>query len=136
MVTDNEPRGDFLKKLTESAQDYLRALLELSENGRPVHSSDVANTIGVSRASVSRAMDVLKDSGYITKEKYGTISLTNSGIKASKIIKKRNEMLTAFMTDILGVGIKMAKKDACLMEHAISAETTFKLAEYLENYSR
>ena len=129
-------RGDFLNNLTESAQDYIKVLLDLSKKDSKIHSADVADALGVSRASVSRAMDALKDNGYIIKEKYGTISLTESGYRAANIIKKRNKILTNFMTDILGVNIKVAKQDACRMEHAISAEAALKLEEYLENSTR
>ena len=120
-----------MEKLTPSIQDYLKALLILSKSGVPVHSAEVAALVGVSRASVSKAMDTLKDAGFITKEKYGTISLTEQGEQAAGIVKKRNEMLAAFLTDVLGVNPGMAKADACRMEHTISAETACKLEKYL-----
>lgn len=120
-----------MDKLTPSIQDYLKALLVLSKSGEPVHSSDVAAIVGVSRASVSKAMDILKDAGYITKEKYGTISLTEQGKQTADMVKKRNELLTTFLTDVLGVTTGMARADACRMEHTISAETAGKLEKYL-----
>lgn len=120
-----------MKELTPSIQDYLKALLELSENGEPVHSVSVANAVGVSRASVSRAMSVLKDEGYVTKERYGTISLTQSGRQTAGSVKKRNELIQAFLTDVLGVNPGMAREDACRMEHTISPETAGKLEKYL-----
>ncbi len=120
-----------MEKLTPSIQDYLKALLELSKNAEPVHSTYVADAVGVSRASVSRAMVLLKDEGYITKEKYGTISLTALGRQTAGSVKKRNELIRIFLTDVLGVGDKMAKIDACRMEHTISAETASKLEKYL-----
>ena len=120
-----------MKKLTPSIQDYLKALLELSKDGEPVHSADVAETVGVSRASVSRAMNVLKDAEYIIKEKYGTILLTQLGRQTAHIVKKRNELITTFLTNVLGVNPHMAKADACLMEHTISTETAGKLEAYL-----
>ncbi len=125
-----------MNNLTESAQDYIKVLLDLSKKDSKIHSAEVAAILGVSRASVSRAMKVLKDNGYIKKEKYGTISLTELGLKAANIIKKRNEILTDFMINILGVNLNVAKEDACRMEHDISAEAICKLEEYLENSSR
>jgi Mn-dependent DtxR family transcriptional regulator len=97
-----------MEKLTPSIQDYLKALLELSSNGNPVHSADVAALVKVSRASVSKAMDILKGSGHITKEKYGTISLTEQGKKAAVMVKKRNELISTFLTNVLGVNPGMA----------------------------
>ena len=120
-----------MEKLTPSIQDYLKALLIQSKSDEPVHSADVAALVGVSRASVSKAMDLLKEAGYIIKEKYGTISLTEQGKQAAGMVKKRNELLTAFLKNVLGVNPGMAKVDACRMEHTISAETAGKLEEYL-----
>ena len=120
-----------MEKLTTSVQDYLKTLLELSESSEPVHSADVAGAVGVSRASVSRAMNVLKDAGYITKEKYGTIMLTPLGRQTAHAVKKRNELIRAFLTDVLGVNTGLAREDACRMEHTISAETAGKLEKYL-----
>lgn len=56
---------------TTSEQDYLKALLALSKNGGAIHSADVADVVGVSRASVSKAMKLLKESKYITKKSMG-----------------------------------------------------------------
>ncbi len=120
-----------MKKISPSTQDYLKALLELSENGEPVHSFQVAQAVNVSRASVSRAMNILADSGYIAKQKYGTIMLTELGKCAAGKVKKRNELLKTFLKDVLNVDNKIAQHDACRMEHAISEHTANKLEQYL-----
>lgn len=120
-----------MEKLTPSRQDYLKALLDLSKNGDPVRSVYVAETVGVSRAGVSKAMEILKHEGYIIKEKYGTILLTQLGMQTAYTVKKRNELLMTFLADVLGVNPWMAKADACRMEHTISAETAGKLEGYL-----
>ena len=117
--------------LTPSTQDYLKALRDLSKNGEAVRSADVAAAVGVSRASVSRAMGVLKNAGYIDKEKYGAIFLTKKGKETADAVKKNNRLIEAFLTDVLGVGWRSARRDACRMEHAISAETAGKLQKYL-----
>ena len=119
-------------EMTRSKEDYLRALLRLSECGVSIHSADIAITLGVSRASVSRMMDILKDSGYISKEKYGTITLTEKGGKVASCIRKRHDLLRIFLTDVLGVEAVTANGDACRMEHAISIETTNKLDQRIE----
>ena len=117
---------------TTSKQDYLKALLALSKNGGSIHSADVADVVGVSRASVSKAMKLLKESKYITKEKYGPIALTPLGKRTASAVKKRNELIKMLLTDILGVNDNVAKCDACRMEHTISSETAEKLEKYLE----
>ena len=118
---------------TTSEQDYLKALLKLSKNGRAIHSADVADVVGVSRASVSKAMELLKESKYITKEKYGPIALTPLGTQAAGAVKKCNELIKTFLTDILGVNDNVTKYDACRMEHTISSETAEKLEKYLKS---
>ena len=121
-----------MSDVTPSVQDYLKALLKLSRNGEPVHSADVATAVGVSRASVSNAMNVLKKEGYITKEKYGTIMLTKRGRGIADSVKKRNELIRVFLTDVLGVDDGKAEAEACRMEHTISGETAGKLEQYLK----
>ena len=67
------------KKMTRSKEDYLKVLLFLSNFNTNIRSSDVANELGISRASVTRMMMVFKESGYIIKENYGTIVLIKQG---------------------------------------------------------
>lgn len=120
-----------MKKVTPSIQDYLKTLLELSGNGEPVHSFQVAQAINVSRASVSRAMNVLVSLGYIVKQKYGTIMLTDLGKITAETIKKRNNLITVFLKDVLNVDADIAETDACRMEHTISEQTACKLEQYM-----
>jgi Mn-dependent DtxR family transcriptional regulator len=123
--------GDCMKKITQSNQDYLEALLNLSNQGTSIRSVDIAATLGFSRASVNRAMNVLKEAGYIVQQKYGTITLTPLGIEAALQVKKRHNLLKMFLIDVLKVTPKVAEEDACRMEHAISVETSDKLECYL-----
>lgn len=122
-----------MDQITPSVQDYLKIILELSADEQSVHSTDVASRLGVSRASVSRAMNGLKQDGYIDKEKYGTIRLTPSGLKAARQVKERNELIKRFLIDVLHVTKNTAIRDACRMEHTISSETAEKLQQYLES---
>ena len=123
-----------MSQVTPSVQDYLKALLVLSKDGGPVHSADVADAVCVSRASVSRAMGVLKELGYVKKEKYGTIMLTPLGEKTAQTVQKRNALLRVFLRDVLGVDDASAKTDACRMEHTISEQTAEKLEQFIELY--
>lgn len=119
------------KIITSSSQDYLEALLMLSEKDASVRSVDVANNLQVSRASVNKAMGILKDMGLIMQEKYGTVSLTPEGFKAAKAVKMRHSILKGFLLDVLGVGPEAAEQDACRMEHVISLETLEKLEQFM-----
>lgn len=119
-------------KISAASQDYLEALLELSEEEHSVRSIDVAKRIGVSRASVNKAIGVLKESGFVEQEKYSEITLTGEGIRAAKAVLKRHSTLKQFLTEVLHVSEEIAENDACRMEHVISLETLEKLQIFLQ----
>ena len=121
-------------KITPSKEDYLKVMLELSDN-EGIRSTDIANALGVSKASVSCMMGVLKDEGYVIKEKYGTVTLTESGRNIAANVKRRYELLKRFLNDVLGVEAATAAGDACQIEHLISSETTDKIDRQLEKLS-
>jgi Mn-dependent DtxR family transcriptional regulator len=119
--------------LSPSSQDYLEAILELSNKENIIRSIDIAQLMGVSRASVNKAIGILKDLGYITQQKYSHIELTDDGRKAASSIRERHDTLKTFLIEVLDVSEKTAEKDACKMEHAISNETFSKLKKYVKN---
>ncbi|NLV49388.1 MAG: metal-dependent transcriptional regulator [Clostridiales bacterium] len=121
-------------KITPSKENYLKVMLELSsEEG--IRSTDIASALGISKASVSSMMNVLREAGYVTKEKYGAVSLTENGRKAAADTKRRYELLKKFLHDILGVEAAIAAEDACRMEHLISPETADQIDRQLEKLS-
>ncbi|MCG9968666.1 metal-dependent transcriptional regulator [Pelotomaculum terephthalicicum JT] len=124
-------RSSHIGKMTPSKEDYLKVMLELSDDAG-IHSSDIANALGISRASVSCMMNVLKDEGYVTKEKYGTVTLTENGRNVAANIKRRYDSLKAFLNNVLGVEAATAARDACRIEHLISPETADKIDQQLE----
>lgn len=108
--------------MTPSKENYLKVMLGLSsEEG--IRSTDIASALGISKASVSSMMNVLRDEGYVTKEKYGAVALTERGRNVAVNIKRRYELLKSFFRNILGVEVDIAAEDACRMEHLISPET-------------
>lgn len=129
-----EANSTDMKKMTPSKEDYLRVMLDLSGD-EGIHSSDIANALGLSRASVSRMMSVFKNEGYISMEKYGTVTLTEEGFRTAVSVRKRRNLLKLFLTDVLGVENAVADGDACRMEHAISPETVDKLDRQLKALS-
>ena len=120
--------------MTPSREDYLKVMLELSDD-KGVRSIDIANALGISKASVSNMMDALRDEGYVTKEKYGAVTLTESGKCAAVNIKRRYELLKRFLHNVLGVEADTAAEDACRIEHLISPETTDQIDRQLEKLS-
>ena len=125
-----------MQKILSSSQDYLEAILDLSEESPNVKSVDVAKKLDVSRASVNRAVNLLKEQGYITQEKYGDIFLTDAGIQEGKKIRETHDILQCFFIDVLGVSPDIAEEDACMIEHCISEETKQKLKLLVQNYKK
>ena len=119
-------------KISASSQDYLEALLVLSGNGGSVRSVDVAKRLNVSRASVNKAVGILKDLGLVNQERYGEIELTPEGKKAARAVLEKHNTLKYFLKEVLGVSEENAENDACGMEHVISIETLEKLQDYLQ----
>lgn len=116
-------------QLQESGEMYLESISRLKETKGFVRAIDVCEYMGFSKPSVSRAMGLLKDGGYITVAKDGGIELTESGLCVAKKVYERHVLLTSFLKSI-GVNEKTAADDACKIEHVISDETFEKLKEY------
>ena len=105
--------------LQQSGEMYLETILLLSQSGEPVHSVAVAKHMGFSKPSVSRAVSILRDGGYITADAEGHLGLTASGRAIAEKIYERHQLLTELLVQ-LGVDRKTAGEDACRMEHDIS----------------
>jgi len=113
----------------ESAENYLEAILALGEKGA-VRSIDVANYLEFSKPSVSRAMSLLRENGYVIMDQDGFLSLTDAGMEIASRIYERHQFLTKWLT-ALGVDHQVAAEDACKIEHDLSDQTFQKLKEYI-----
>lgn len=109
--------------LQESGEMYLETIYILLQENPSVRAIDVGEYMGFSKPSVSRAMGLLKDSGYVTTDGSGYISLTESGTHIAEKIYERHTLLAEMFVS-LGVDEKTASEDACKIEHVIS-DTTF-----------
>ena len=108
--------------LMESGEMYLETILVLSKKQGYVRSLDVAEYMGFSKPSVSRAIGLLREGGYVEMLKDGSLSLTDAGREVAEKIYERHTLLTDFLTR-LGVDPARAAEDACKMEHDISDES-------------
>lgn len=108
--------------IQESGEMYLETILRLSEKNPNVRSVDVADELGYSKPSVSRAVGLLKKGGYLNMDAAGYLTLTETGHALAAKIYERHRVLTIMLTR-LGVGEEQAAEDACKMEHIISDET-------------
>ena len=117
--------------LHQSGEDYLEAILVLREKNGVVHSIDVAQHLGYSKPSVSRAVSLLKGEGYLTMEKDGRLELTETGVEVARQIYERHSFLKQWLIH-LGVPSAIAEEDACKIEHNISDETFLCLKSHVD----
>lgn len=118
-------------KILESSENYLEAVLMLKEEKGAVRSIDIVRLLGFSKPSVSRAMALLRENGYVTVDRDGFIHLTESGLEVASRIYERHRLLSKWLM-ALGVSPDVASEDACRVEHDISDETFEKLKAYIE----
>ena len=109
--------------LLESGENYLETILILTQKNGSVRSIDIAEAMQFTKASVSRAMSILKRDNYIIMQPDGSIILTKEGQKKAAEVYDRHVALTRFINEVLGVDVEIAEKDACRIEHIISPET-------------
>lgn len=109
-------------QILRASEDYLETMLMLQKEHGYVRSIDVAEHLGVTKPSVTYATKRLRENGYITMDKDGLITLTDSGMAIATNMLTRHETLTRFLIK-LGISPETAETDACKIEHDISEET-------------
>lgn len=117
--------------IQESGEMYLETILVLSEKLKLVRSLDVAQEMNFSKPSVSRAIGILKNEGYVQVDEQGGLNLTTEGKKVAQKIYERHVVLTQMLVK-LGVDEKTAAEDACKIEHHISDKTFKALKKHLQ----
>ena len=108
--------------LQESGEMYLESIYVLSKESSRVRSIDVVEYMNYSKPSVSRAIGLLKNGGYITVDRDGYLKLTDEGLEIAEKIYERHKILTSFLISV-GVSEQTAAADACKIEHVISDES-------------
>ena len=109
-------------KQTKSVEDYLEAILMITEQKGYCRSIDVATHLHFSKPSVSVAVRNLESDGSVTRAEDGSLLLTEKGLRIARDTLSRHRFLTAFFIAI-GVSPETAENDACGMEHSISQES-------------
>ncbi|MBQ7896808.1 MAG: metal-dependent transcriptional regulator [Clostridia bacterium] len=117
--------------LQESGEMYLETIYVLTKKNKAVRSIDVAEHMGYSKPSVSRAVGLLKQGGYVVADKEGYLTLTDAGIEAANKIYERHTVISSVLI-ALGVDEKTATDDACRIEHVISDRSFDAMKRYLE----
>ena len=120
-----------MNELTYSQKKYLFAIYKLGQNGGEVRSSEVAKLVGVSKASTASMAAKLCECGYIRKEHYGQIGLTENGIKAANSIYTSCVIIRDFLENVLGMDEKTADEDSVKIVIHASEKTVNRLSEHL-----
>jgi len=119
--------------LHESAEMYIETIYRLSRENAFVRSVDVAEAMGYSKPSVSRAMALLRQGGYLLMDHHGRLTLTDEGKSVAEKIYERHNVLSSMLIS-LGVDAETAAEDACRIEHVISDSTFAAIKRHIEMY--
>ena len=115
--------------LRESGEDYLESIYVLSERQGIVRSIDVAEYLGVTKASVSKAMATLESNGYVEMGKRDVL-LTGRGLEVARQMWERLCFFVVLLEDA-GVAPEVASQEGCHMEHCLCEESFEKLRSML-----
>lgn len=121
--------------LTVANEDYLECMVRIEQEGSQVEgirSVDIAQQLGVSKASVNKAVTVLKEQGLVEQSHYGKVMLTDPGRELGRAVWYRHRLIRTFLVQELGVEFERADTEACMMEHALSEDTMQRWMRYLE----
>ena len=120
-------------RILESGEMFLESFYVLLKKNGNVRSVDIAEYMGYSKPSISRAMGLLKDGDFIRIAKDGSITLTRAGIAVAEKIYERHTLLSNLLIR-LGVSPEVASEDACKLEHAISDESFEAIKKFVTDY--
>ena len=104
--------------------------------GQESRVTDIAVTLGISKPSVNKAINSLKEQGYITHEHYGAIELTEAGLEVGEDIAETYRIANKFLVEVLGVEPDVAEAEAHGMEHIISRGTRKKMKKYMKRQKK
>ena len=121
--------------MQESGEMYLETILILKNKQDTVRAIDVADSMGFSKPSVSRALSILKDESYISVDEKGLIKLTRKGSMVARKIYERHVVLSDMLI-ALGVDRKTALEDACRIEHVISDQSFAAIKKHKAQYGK
>lgn len=121
-----------MEKNSESLEMYLETMYLLELTQGKIRNVDIANQLHVSKPSVNKAVNILKEQGHLTQEVYGNVHLTDSGRAIAIKIYDRHTILSCFLEEYLHVSHDTAENDACKMEHILSDETFEKIKKIVK----
>jgi len=118
--------------LSASLEDYLEAIFNIAKQSKIARSKDIAKLLGVSKASVTGALRLLKDKGLANYKPYGYVTLTETGQAAAAEVVRKHDVLKSFFIEVLGVEPDVAQNAACKAEHALGPNIIVRLLHFSE----
>jgi DtxR family Mn-dependent transcriptional regulator len=115
-----------------TTQEYVEIIYSLLQDNPVARIKEISQQRGVTPSSVSTAIRNLQKQNLVDHQKFGYVDLTNEGQELGKSLARRHELLKFFLENVLGVESDLAEKDACLIEHIITSETSGKLLRFIE----
>jgi DtxR family Mn-dependent transcriptional regulator len=119
-------------KLSPNMEMYLKTILRLEEAQKPVRVKAIAESLGVTMPSVSEAMRTLKGKGLVRHPSYGEVKLSAKGRRLAESVNDRFVVLQRFLVEVLKVDEKVARIEACEIEHVLGSDTFARLTAYLD----
>ncbi|MBM4237781.1 MAG: metal-dependent transcriptional regulator [Euryarchaeota archaeon] len=118
---------------SENVEEYLECVFDLTQNGFPAKTSDIATCLKVSPASVTEMVQRLSDLGFLEYEKYKGATLTEKGMEVAVRIKRKHRLLESFLVRILGMRRGESHEEACRLEHTLSDESERRICQMMNN---
>ena len=118
-------------ELSQALSGYLKAIYSLSSKSPAVRITDMAKYLKISKPSANRAVNILKQHGFVTHEPYGDVLLTRKGIDAATSVCSRHTSIKRFLVEVLSLDESTADTEASSIEHSLSAGTVERMASYL-----
>ena len=118
--------------ISNALEDYLEAIYTIEQSKTSVRTTDIALYL-ISKPSVNRAVNALKQQGLVLHEPYGAVILTEHGRKLGEEVSRRHIMVKRFLMNVLQLSESDADNEACRIEHNISAHTLDKMEIFMNN---
>ena len=119
--------------MNAARQDYIRAIYVVSESKQEVRSKDLATRLRVSKNTVSQMLSALREEGFVSFEKYGSINLTKKGKAFAKKLTAKHRLIELFLTKVLKRNPAVVHDEACKLEHDFSEESLQQIKRMLGN---
>ena len=116
---------------SEITEQYLKIIYNLTEEGGPAKTNEIASKLGVSPASVTEMLHKLSDKGFVNHEPYKGVVLRPKGLKIARKMARRHRLLERFLADFIGTKGASNHEQACKMEHALTDETERNLCKIM-----